>query len=167
MKKIIIAIAALAISTPAFLAAPVSAQDKPLTVGQRVTFSDAVMPLDYFGCRNIENTKQAYRVWFDRRGSELGRLAANRFFWEHDLDPTRADRERTLNDECQAFPPGDARYIEKVSEWNDGHGRTLQMICLGAHDFDVSPPDENREPSPKSSCFWMVASFMPPMILRR
>jgi hypothetical protein len=137
----------------------------PFTVGQRVTFREG--SLHNFGCRNIENAKQAFREWHRMADPHQGALAANRFFHDHDLDPTRERRQETLMDECLEFQAGETRYIDQVAgEWRDGYSEHGQMICLGAWDLDPSPPDASKPPSPKSPCYWMFTA-MPPTLPRQ
>ena len=159
MKRTIIAAALLAATT--FSAA---AGNTKLVVGQRITIPNGPQLVDRLGCRNIENTKEAYRLWFrtaETAGQDMSRLlATTRFYWEHNLDPTRANREQTINDECDSFRQGDVRYIDKIYEWHE-HNDTAQMICVAALDLDASQPDPNRAPSPKSPCFWLILSGPP------
>ena len=163
MKRLLIAaLLSAGLATPA----AASIDDHPLQVGQSITFSNRGH-FDYFGCRNIENTKHTFFLWFGMNGSELGRQLVERFVRQHELDPARADRASTINDECQSFSPGESRYVEKAVVWKNGK-TTEQLVCLRGPDFDSRSPEQiasDPKPYVRSACLWMIPTI-DPMISR-
>ena len=164
----------------ALLGSPATAADiNHLTVGTTLSFHDwGATNRKRFGCYDVENTIEAYRVW-----SQYGAVGVNRFMRAHDdLEAARdrdimAGRPRPASavwrDTCLQFEPAETQYIggkwevQQVQDWQD-----KQLVCLelaNSPNFDPTPPGQKRleEYGPfKPWCWWTILS-MPPTIVRR
>jgi hypothetical protein len=165
--------AMIALALACCMAQPASADEAPrLKVGNTISWPvQNVYDRDHFGCFDIENTKEAFRLYADavRRVAghvtdtgPFGAPAIDLFVQDHRSGPKKP---YIFSDVCAPLPGGQKYKVISTFDWR-GVG---QLVCLGFTETFDPGPDRNADAAPSSeppTCWW-TALFIPPPLSRR